>query len=185
LPFFGRKKDEPTLSIRNVPKWEEAIKFLGIWFGVEYEIARTPSVQEIYRTTVFEAARDRKHLTQLLPNSANAAAHFKDFESLRLDQLNVYPFSNDSSVEPVGYGSTQVNRMYIDGFVACMNELYALLWTDIHAMVRTRFSFPEKPRSFPMALISDQMTFIIAPRLVRGEQQTKTGTYYPAPKAHE
>lgn len=156
MPIFGRKKhNTPQLvaSIRDVPKYEDAIKFLGDWFDHEVVVERSHSLF-CYGNLEFEGAWDGDNrVWMLFPSSINEKANFDDFLSLSLNALDS-GFSEGTLV--VGRRKTIINRNYIDGFINCMDEVYGYSWQKIQALIH-------KSKIFPILLITDILSFSIAP----------------------
>jgi hypothetical protein len=70
----------------------------------------------------------------------------------------------------VGHNKTCVNRMFVDAFVRGMRDIFSTPLMGIEAKVH-------KSAALPMFLVSDQMTYIIAPCLCPKDSPWQTGNY--------
>ncbi len=164
--IFGK----PALSIKNVPHWKEVLKFLGESIDVHYEVVIAQHVfKEIYGDSTVLAARDKTHVTMLVPSVLNTNATFQDFTFLTLDSLNT-GYSPEVKGVVVGQLATCVNRLFVDAFVNCLNKVYTIPWDSTKVRVH-------KDRSFPMFLVSDQFTFIISPLTLQRPPEWSTQKY--------
>jgi hypothetical protein len=166
---FGRG-NQPVLTIRNVPKWDEVVKLLGQWTGVEFEVVTTTSIAMVYGRAKVEAARDQTHVTMLVPSSFNDKANFREYVSMPLSSLRTGSSSDAKGGAIVGQNKTCVNRVFVDGFVKSVTDIYSTPSYGIQAMIHYS-------AALPLFLVSDQLTYIIAPRQPPKGQQWQTGNY--------
>jgi hypothetical protein len=72
---------------RSVSRWDELVKLLGQWIGVEFEVVTTMSIAMVYGRAKVEAARDMTHVTMLVPSSFNDKGSFREYVSVALPSL--------------------------------------------------------------------------------------------------
>lgn len=181
MPIFGRKKPNNTqlaASIRDVPNYYDAVKFLRDWFDHEVVVERVPGLI-YYGNLEFEAAWNtdtKARVWMLLPSSMNDKANFDDFLKLPLSSLDAGVY-NGTLV--VGRRKTIINRIYVDGFIHCMEEVYGYSWQKIRAIVN-------KSKIFPILLTTDILSFSVAPIVGTDknihELSWETGKYNPKSK---
>ncbi len=177
MPLF-RRKDEPPLfsppvfSIRDVPNWEEALRVISDGIGVEYEVVTKPAVADVYGTSRVEAARDNVGVTMLVPSSFNVRADLRNFVSVPLIALDLGLSNSVKGGSIVGQGKTFANRQIVDSFVRSMSSVYGISWESILATVH-------RSRLFPMLLVSDQFTLIVAPVIPPKDTTWPNEKYHP------
>jgi len=178
MPIFSRKKEDKkaqslSASIKSVPLYGEAIRFLADWNESEYKFVTVPIFAEIYGDSLVEAVMDSPPLTFLSPSSFNVHADFHNLISLPLNSLDVGILPDGTSI--VGYRKSVIKRKLADGFVNCMKDLYGLPWKNIQALVH-------KTRQHPIFLIAEQLTYAIAPISFEVGTVWETGKYDPESK---
>jgi len=178
MPLFGKHKEDKqeqqiSGSIKSVPRYDEAIKFLADCTESEYEIVTTLLLAEIYGSSVVEVAWDKARISMLLPSSINVNANFQNLMSLPLNSLDVGVTPDRTTV--VGLRKTFINRKFIDGFVNCMIDIYGISWKNMQALIH-------KTQTFPNLLIADQLTFCVAPVTFPMGALGELGKYNPESK---
>lgn len=168
LPLLGGKDRTQIISVKNISRWEEAMTAVSDQAGVEYELLTTQPIPTIYGGVSAEIARDKLHVTMLVPSSLKAG--FDTFQSLRLNSLDIGSSPEAKGGAIVGHGRTCVSRLFVDSFVNCMKNVYGVSQDEIRARVH-------KAVSFPMLLVSDPLTMIIAPVRVPERERWETGKY--------
>jgi hypothetical protein len=183
MPFFRKKKEveeknqieekeEPIIgSIKSIPHYNEVMRFMADWIETEYEYGIT-KLPEVYGYYPFEVALSEDRITMLVPSSINTHSNFENLITSPLNSLDA-GFSSDK-IALVGSRKTIVKRKFIDAFVNCVKDIYGIPWKDIKALVH-------KSKAFPMILVADQLTFVIAPIFIEEYAWIK-GKYNPESK---
>ena len=136
--------------------WEEAVRGISDSIGVEYEVVTTPAIAEVYGNSTVEAARDKVKVTMLVPTSFNANSNLTNYVSFPLNTLDLGLSGSVKGGKIVGHGKTFANGLIVDSFVKSMRRVYRISCESIQATIH-------HSKLSPMLLISDQMTFIVAP----------------------
>jgi hypothetical protein len=168
LPLFGKKDHTQALSVRSLSHWEEAVKAVGDQAGVEYELLTTQPIPTIYGGATAEVARDKLGVTMLVPSSLKA--RLDTFLALRLNSLDIGSSLEAKGGTIVGHGRTCVSRLFVDSFVSCMKNVYTVSQEYIRVRVH-------RAVTFPMLLVSDPLTMIIAPIRLAEQEHWETGKY--------
>jgi len=153
--------------------WEEAVRVISDGMGVEYEVVNTPAVADVYGNSTVEAARDKLRVTMLVPTTFNTQASLTNYVSVPLNTLDLGLSSSVKGGKIVGHFKTFANGLIVDSFVKSMSSVYGISWESIQATVH-------HSRLFPMLLLSDQMTFIVAP-VIPPKDTTWPGEQYRPP----
>ena len=168
MPMFGKQSH----SLRNVPNWESATKMLSEANGMGYEIQTTQVMPTIYGGLTAEVARDKNHLTMLAPSSINAKAKFHTFLTLSLNSMGIGSSQEAKGGAIMGHEKNAVSKLFVDNFVNCMRTIYSVPPEKIKARVHEAIIFP-------IILVSDPLTMIIAPIRMQENLQWQTGKYSP------
>jgi len=130
LPLFRGK--ERARSIRDIPEWERVMALLGERTGEEYEVAPSQLPLGIFGRSEFEILRDKKHHTVVYPSSLNQMVKFHRFvpEKVSLTKLDVGFAPDGTGTQLAGIWTSFVSRRFVDGFVACMKDVYSASWGE-------------------------------------------------------
>jgi len=172
LPLFRGK--ERARSIRDIPEWERVMALLGERTGEEYEVAPSQLPLGIFGRSEFEILRDKKHHTVVYPSSLNQMVKFNRFvpEKVSLTKLDVGFAPDGTGTQLAGIWTSFVSRRFVDGFVACMKDVYSASWGNMHAWAM-------RGGALPIFLLSDIVSMSIAPYALGDQSLRPTGKYQP------
>lgn len=178
---FAQKKDQKEIepkakekpkftTIKDVPRYDEAIRFLSNWLQSEFEFTKTqlqPFPQQL------ECVMEHNQVSILYASSINKRANFSAFKIVPIDSLNSGIFNNETEV--VGFRKTAVNRKYVDGFVNCLNNVYNVSWKKIEVAVN-------RTKPFPIFLMTEILSMAVAPIFTKGDPENlwKGSKYNPS-----
>jgi len=171
MPLFGKPKETKKIvgSIKNLPKYEQVVQYLSEWFKTDFEILASPLPLS---NVSAEAAFDKKKISLLYPSVCNSSINFRDYSECRLDEL----YTGAVDEEPmVGIRKTKIRRLYMDGFVGCVNDICTIHWQDIQALVH-------RTKEYPLFITSKEFSLAVAPYIPSREIAWEKGKYNPESK---
>lgn len=184
LPLFGKREPsekpvEEKHSIKSVADWQRAASVLEKSLNAEYEMSTIPGFFPMLRKYSMEALKDKGGHTILMPASEAVhapAATSNHMGFWRLNELNAGTTTTEApgvvvGTPVVGLQKTVVKQLYVDGFLACLKEVYQAPWQTVRALAN-------RHRVFPLFLVGEQLALVVSPVIVN-EDSWKVGKYEP------
>ena len=135
VPLFKDKVE--IRSITDLPEWERVRGLLTERIGEEYELVLSQLPMSVFGKSEFEILRDTKHYSMVYPILLNHRMKLHKFvperESLALIDVGFAP--DGTGTQLAGIWASFLNRRFIDGFVACMRDVYNASWESMHVRV--------------------------------------------------